>query len=101
MTFTKTLRRFLLPGFVTTLICAPKFRAFVSPSAEVELSPVLASLFTSAVQAGFVIGTLASAVLGLADRYDPRYVFALSASVGPTPRGGRPEEVGSVERIWK
>ena len=38
-----------------------------------------ASLFTSAVQAGFVIGTLISAILGLADRIDPRRFFAVSA----------------------
>jgi MFS family permease len=40
-----------------------------------------ASLFTSAVQAGFVVGTLASALLGLADRFDPRRLFTLSALV--------------------
>jgi MFS family permease len=40
-----------------------------------------ASLFTSAVQAGFVIGTLVSALLGLADRFDPRRLFAVSALV--------------------
>jgi MFS family permease len=38
-----------------------------------------ASLFTSAVQAGFVLGTLISAVFGLADRIDPRRFFAASA----------------------
>jgi MFS family permease len=40
-----------------------------------------ASLFTSAVQAGFVAGTLVSALLGLADRFDPRRLFALSALI--------------------
>ncbi|GAB2174993.1 MFS transporter [Dongia sp. agr-C8] len=40
-----------------------------------------ASLFTSAVQAGFVAGTLISALLGLADRFDPRRLFTLSALV--------------------
>ena len=40
-----------------------------------------ASLFTSAVQAGFVAGTLASAFLGLADRIDPRKFFMASALV--------------------
>ncbi len=38
-----------------------------------------AALLTSAVQAGFVAGTLASALLGLADRFDPRRFFAASA----------------------
>jgi MFS family permease len=40
-----------------------------------------ASLFTSAVQAGFVVGTLLSALFGLADRFDPRRLFTLSALV--------------------
>ncbi len=34
---------------------------------------------SSAVQAGFVLGALTSAFLGLADRFDPRRVFAASA----------------------
>ena len=37
---------------------------------------------TSGVQAGFVLGCLASAFLGLADRVDPRRLFAVSAAVG-------------------
>ena len=49
--------------------------------AEVGLAPLTASLFTSAVQAGFVVGTLASAVLGLADRLDPRRFFMAAALV--------------------
>jgi len=40
-----------------------------------------ASLFTSTVQAGFVVGTLVSALFGLADRFDPRRLFTLSALV--------------------
>jgi len=46
---------------------------------DADLSPLLASLFTSAVQVGFVIGTLVSALLGLADRFDARRLFAGSA----------------------
>ncbi len=49
--------------------------------AEVGLAPLTASLFTSALQAGFVVGTLASAVLGLADRLDPRRFFMAAALV--------------------
>jgi len=45
------------------------------------IDPHTASLFTSAVQAGFVAGTLASAILGLADRIDPRKFFMASALV--------------------
>ncbi len=43
--------------------------------AQYALDPVLASMFTSAVQLGFVFGTLGSAILGLADRFDPRRLF--------------------------
>jgi MFS family permease len=48
---------------------------------EAGLSALTASLFTSAVQAGFVAGTLISAFFGLADRYDPRDLFMGSALV--------------------
>jgi MFS family permease len=43
------------------------------------LSGFEAALLTSAVQAGFVVGTLASALLGLPDRFDPRRIFMVSA----------------------
>ncbi len=49
--------------------------------ADVGLPPLTASLFTSAVQAGFVVGTLASALLNLADRIEPRRFFMASALV--------------------
>ena len=44
-----------------------------------ELSLGEASWMTSAVQLGFVAGTLVSAVLGLADRFEPRRFFSVSA----------------------
>ncbi|KPK75565.1 MAG: MFS transporter [Phycisphaerae bacterium SM23_30] len=37
---------------------------------------------TMSVQVGFVVGTLISAVLNLADRFSNRYLFAISASCG-------------------
>jgi MFS family permease len=49
--------------------------------AEYGLDSTTASLFTSAVQLGFVVGTLVSAFLGLADRWDPRRLFMWSALV--------------------
>lgn len=52
-----------------------------SLSAEYDLSAAQRSLFTSTVQAGFVVGTLSSAILGLADRLDPRRFFMISALV--------------------
>lgn len=51
---------------------------------EVALSDFQQSAFTSAVQAGFVVGSLISAVLALADRIEPRLFFALSALVAAT-----------------
>ena len=47
--------------------------------AEAGFGDFQAAAFTSAVQLGFVFGTLASAVLGLADRFDARRFFMLSA----------------------
>jgi MFS family permease len=45
------------------------------------------SLFTSAVQAGFVAGSLASALLGLADRLDPRRFFTAAALIAAGANG--------------
>ena len=46
---------------------------------SVGLPPLVASLFTSSVQAGFVFGTIVSALFNLADRFDPRRFFIASA----------------------
>ena len=50
--------------------------------AEFGLSHFMQSALTSGVQVGFVLGCLASALLGLADRLDPRRMFAASACMG-------------------
>ena len=50
--------------------------------AEFRLSSFAQAAFTGGVQAGFVIGCLASALLGLADRVDPRRFFAAAAAIG-------------------
>ena len=47
--------------------------------AERAIPDLLVSLFTSSVQAGFVFGTIVSAVLGLADRLNARKFFAYSS----------------------
>ena len=49
--------------------------------AEYGLSGFAQSLFTSSVQAGFVVGSLTSAILGLADRLDPRRLFMTAALI--------------------
>jgi len=51
------------------------------------LSPTHASLFTSAVQAGFVVGTLVSAYFGLADRLDLRYFMMAATAVAALVNG--------------
>ncbi len=60
------------PWFVSAAVLPDMLR-------EVALSPVRQAALSSGVQAGFVIGALGSAVLGLADRFDPRRLFAASA----------------------
>ncbi len=45
-------------------------------TSEVNLAPGRQAALSSAVQAGFVIGAVLSAVFGIADRYEPRFVFA-------------------------
>lgn len=49
--------------------------------AEAAISPSRQALMSSGVQIGFVTGALASAALGLADRFDPRRLFCLCASL--------------------
>lgn len=46
---------------------------------EAPISGTRQALLSSAVQAGFVAGALTAAVFGVADRFDPRRVFAASA----------------------
>ena len=58
-----------------------------SLGAEYDLTPLQSSLFTSAVQVGFVVGTLISAILGLADRLDPRRFFTLAGLVAAAANG--------------
>lgn len=52
-----------------------------------RLSLEAAATLTSAVQIGFVVGTLASAAFGLADRMDPRVLFSASALLGAILNG--------------
>jgi len=49
---------------------------------EGAVSAGFLALLTSAVQGGFVVGTLLSAGLGLADRVDPRLLFAAASVLG-------------------
>ena len=49
--------------------------------AEAAFDALHASLFTSLVAFGFIVGTLTSALLGLADRLEPHHFFRASAWV--------------------
>lgn len=46
---------------------------------EGAIEPVRQALLSTGVQAGFVVGALTVSILGIADRHDPRRVFALAA----------------------
>ena len=50
--------------------------------AQFHLSKFMQAALTSSVQAGFVVGCLVSALLGLADRIDPRRFIAGAALLG-------------------
>ena len=51
-------------------------------TAQFRLTPFAQAALTSSVQLGFVIGCIASALLGLPDRVDPRRLFSLAAIAG-------------------
>ncbi len=51
-------------------------------SAVYEVEGFVGAALASSVQAGFVVGALLGAISGVADRFDPRRVFALFAIIG-------------------
>ena len=56
----------------------------ISPSLQnhFHVSASNAIWLTSSVQLGFVVGALISALTGIADRFNPRYVFVCSSLIG-------------------
>ena len=56
--------------------------------AEAGLTTADLAWLTTAVQLGFALGALGFAALGLADRFDPRKVFCLSAGVAAAANAG-------------
>lgn len=66
-------------GAMTVWFSSASVVATVKQSQAV--SAQAAALLTSSLQAGFVIGTILSALLSLADRFDPRRLFMGSALV--------------------
>ena len=57
-------------------------------TAQFRLTPFAQAALTSSVQLGFVIGCIASALLGLPDRVDPRRLFSLAAIAGAVTNAG-------------
>ena len=53
----------------------------VEIQSQIELSAVASAMLVSAVPAGFVFGAVYVAMSGIADRIDPRKIFALSALI--------------------
>lgn len=83
-------RNVMLLGFAQVFALSVWFSASaVVPDlkANYGLSGWHASLFTSAVSIGFVLGTLISATLTLADRYPPSKLFAVCAFLGAASNG--------------
>ena len=55
---------------------------------------------TSAVQLGFIVGTLVFALLGIADRFSPRRVFLFSAMAGAIATAAAVPLAGSFFGLW-
>ena len=55
---------------------------------EGAIGATVQAMLSSGVQAGFVLGALAVAVTGVADRFDPRRVFALAALAAAAANAG-------------
>lgn len=83
MTLTQKTRSIGLLALAEVLAMALWFSSsavLVDMRREAAISPLAEALLSSGVQAGFAIGAVVYAVLGLADRYDPRRVFAISTA---------------------
>ena len=57
-------------------------------TAQFRLTPFVQAALTSSVQLGFVVGCVASALLGLPDRVDSRRLFSIAAAVGAVANAG-------------
>ena len=68
--------------------------------AEFQITPFRAAALSSAVQLGFVAGALVSAILGIADRYDPRRVLGLCAILAGLVNLALLATVPGSARLW-
>ena len=71
----------LAPWFATSAALPDMVR-------EGGISATRQALLSSMVQAGFVVGALATAITGLPDRFDPRRVMAIAAGLNACFTGG-------------
>ena len=69
----------LVAQFAAMMVWFASAAAASALARSAPLSGFESALLTSAVQGGFVVGTLLSALLGLPDRFDPRRLFMVSA----------------------
>ncbi|TXD82898.1 MFS transporter [Subsaximicrobium wynnwilliamsii] len=79
--------KFILPAIVISQFCCTSLwfagNAVINDLVlNYELSPSALGHLTSAVQFGFIIGTLLFAILTIADRFSPSKVFLISALLG-------------------
>lgn len=78
---TKSVRLILLCQVLTLAVWFASTAALPSIAILEPISDARMAAMTSVLQVGFVIGALLSAFLNLADRFDPRTFFAVSAAV--------------------
>ncbi|WP_051423052.1 MFS transporter [Arthrobacter sp. MA-N2] len=78
---TRSIRLILLCQVLTLAVWFASTAALPSIAVLESISETQMALMTSVLQVGFVIGALVSAFLNVADRFDPRNLFAVSAIV--------------------
>lgn len=66
---------------IAQFLCTSLWFAGNAVMSELNLSSSYLTYLTSAVQAGFIVGTLLLAISGLADRYSPSKIFFISATI--------------------
>jgi sugar phosphate permease len=78
---TRSVRLILLCQVLTLAVWFASTAALPSIATLEAISETQMALMTSVLQVGFVVGALLSACLNVADRFDPRNLFAASATV--------------------
>jgi MFS family permease len=77
----RSIRLILLCQVLTLAVWFASTAALPSIATLEAISETQMALMTSVLQVGFVVGALLSACLNVADRFDPRNLFAASATV--------------------